>query len=408
MPRSSVLALLLFASTLTVMAGSTIAPVLEVIRGDLAVSGTAAGLIITAHGLAIAVSSPLMGRLIDRWGFCRPLAGGLLLYGIAGAAGIFVTTYPALIASRLLFGVGAAAVFSGTTVALLELYRGPERDRVMGWRGSVTSAGGVVWPLLSGALGGISWHASFGAYLIGVPLGLLSLRLLPRAERRDVGGPREGQAGMVRLLRTYPALLVWCGLFLVSMVFMYALAVFLPQRLAQVGVEVPFLVSLYTVAASLLATVAGLAYARVRARLGYGSLLRVSAVSWVAAFLILGLSGWPPLMLLAPALVGLGQGLSMPALTVLMGEGVPAAQRGRATALSSTALFAGQFVSPLLFGPLMAATSVTTGYLIAAAAAALLVAGLTALRVTDPEQPRDGAPKPSKPSAPVVGAATRQ
>jgi ACDE family multidrug resistance protein len=55
------------------------------IRSDLGVSGTAAGLIITAHSLAIAVSSPLVGWLIDRLGVRPVLSGGLVLYGIAGA-----------------------------------------------------------------------------------------------------------------------------------------------------------------------------------------------------------------------------------------------------------------------------------------------------------------------------------
>lgn len=269
---------------------------------------------------------------------------------------------------------------------MLELYRGPERDRVMGWRGSATSAGGIAWPLLSGALGGVSWHASFGVYLIGVPLGLLTLRVLPPVPRAS-GGQRRERGGALRLLRGHPALLGWYGLFVFSALLTYSLAVFLPQRLAQVGIQAPFLVSVYTTGASLVATAIGLVYARLRARLGYGVLLRAAAGSWLAAFAILGTSGWPPVMFLAPALFGFGQGLLMPALTVLIGDGVPAAQRGRATALSSTCIFAGQFVSPLLFGPLMAATSITAGYLIAAAAAGLLLFVLLAVRVGDPGRP---------------------
>lgn len=54
-------ALLLFASTLAVMAGSAIAPVVELMRGDLGLDATAAGLILTMHGLAIAIISPLAG-----------------------------------------------------------------------------------------------------------------------------------------------------------------------------------------------------------------------------------------------------------------------------------------------------------------------------------------------------------
>jgi MFS family permease len=154
------LVLLLLASMLGPMAGATIVPVLEAIREDLGVGGTAAGLIITTHGLAIAIASPIAGWTIDRWGVRRPLATGLIIFGVAGGAGIFVSSYPALIASRAVFGVGTALVFTGSTVALLTLYQGTARDRVMGWRTSFTSFGGLTFPLLAGALGTLlSWHA---------------------------------------------------------------------------------------------------------------------------------------------------------------------------------------------------------------------------------------------------------
>lgn len=64
--RTGALVTLLLASTPGVMAGSVISPVAEVVRGALGISGTAAGLVVTAHALAVAVVSPLAGRLIDR------------------------------------------------------------------------------------------------------------------------------------------------------------------------------------------------------------------------------------------------------------------------------------------------------------------------------------------------------
>ncbi|WIV57933.1 MFS transporter [Amycolatopsis nalaikhensis] len=82
------LLVLLAASTLGVMGGAVIVPVLELIRGDLGVSGTLAGFILTAHGLAIAVSSPVFGRAIDRWGIRRPMIGGLVVYALGGGAGL--------------------------------------------------------------------------------------------------------------------------------------------------------------------------------------------------------------------------------------------------------------------------------------------------------------------------------
>ncbi|GAB3509257.1 MFS transporter [Amycolatopsis cihanbeyliensis] len=375
----AVLTVLLFASTLGVMGGAIIVPVLEVIRGDLGVSGTAAGLIITSHGLAIAVSSPLMGRLVDRWGVRGLMVAGLVLYGLAGGAGLITTSYPALIVSRLTFGIGAAAVFTATTVALLALYQGAVRDKVMGWRSTATSVGGLVWPLLSGVLGGISWHATFAIYLVGIPLALASLRYLP--DTRD--GTRERDGGVLRMLRERPALLGYYA-FLISFAIMgYVLAVFLPQRLAEIGIDSPLLVSLYAVViGAVLTSLVGLAYARIRRFLGYAALLRLAAAGWVGAFLLFGTVNDPVLLLLAPVLLGLANGIVFPVATVLIDRHAGPRLRGRAASLSGTAIFAGQFSSPLLIGPLIDATTTTTGFLAAAGIATVILLVLLAVKIS--------------------------
>ncbi|WP_017975403.1 MFS transporter [Actinopolyspora halophila] len=381
--RKTALVTLLLASTLAVMAGSILTPVLELIRGDLGVTGTAAGLIITAHSLVIALSSPLWGWMIDRWGTRVPLAGGLVLYGLAGGAGVLTSSYVALLASRLVFGLGAAAVFTGTTVALLTLFQGAERDRVMGWRATATSLGGVLWPLLGGAVGGLSWHAPFAIYLVGVPLGLAVLASLPFTSSTEAGGERDDggpRRGMGWLLRRRPTLLGLYGLQLVTAVLMYALIVFLPQRLAQVGIEAPFLVSLYNVSMSAIMSLVGLLYATMRARLGYDALFRLTLASWVAAFLLLATTSHPLLIAVAPALLGLGQGIALPAITSLVGDTAPQELRGQATSMLGTVTFTGQFVSPLLLGPLARTTSIPTAYLASAGVAGAVLLFLLVTR----------------------------
>lgn len=363
------LALLLFASTLGVMGGAIVVPVLELIRRDLEVSGMAAGLIITTHGLTIAVTSPLTGWLIDRFGVRLPLASGLLLYAVAGGAGMVASSYPALIASRVLFGAGAAMVFTGTTVALLALYGGPERDRVMGWRGTATALGGVVWPLLAGGLGGLSWHAPFGLYLIGLPVGLAALALMP--ETREPRG--RDRVGVFTLLRQRPQLLAIFTLMFLMFVMMYALAVFLPQRLGELGVEQPFLISLLMLPMAAAASVIGLVYARIRTHASHLALLRVSAATWIAGFLLLGTVGDPLAVAVATLLFGLGHGVAFPSLTVLIGQITPAPLLGRANAISATAVFVGQFASPLVLGPVIGATSIATGFLVVAGLAGAIL-----------------------------------
>ncbi|MFJ7155220.1 MFS transporter [Streptomyces sp. NPDC101118] len=384
----AILSVLLLATTLTVMAGAIVMPVVEVIRGDLGISGTEAGLILTAHGLSLAVASPLTGWLVDRMGVRTPLAAGLVLYGLAGGAGLLTDSYVSLLLTRIVFGIGAAFVFTGTTVAVLALYQGPERDRVMGWRATAQSLGGVVWPLIGGALGGVSWHAPFAIYLLGVPLGLATLAALP--DTRGAGGPAKGGT-VLQLLRQRPALIGFYLLQAVCSVLLYAIGVFLPQRLAELGVEEPFLVALYNVVMTVVMSLVGLVYAKLRAGLGYTLLLRLAAVAWVAAFLILGVADQTLLLFLAPALFGLGLGMAFPALAVLIGEGAPPELRGQATSLSGTATFIGQFASPLLLGPLIGATSVTTGFLASAGLSAVVLLLLLPFRAGGPAAAPGGA-----------------
>ena len=71
---------ILASSTLTIMTGAVIAPVLNLIREGLGVDPASVGLIITTHGLFIAIFSPLFGNLIDRIGTKKPFMFSLILY----------------------------------------------------------------------------------------------------------------------------------------------------------------------------------------------------------------------------------------------------------------------------------------------------------------------------------------
>lgn len=377
------LTVLLLASTLGVMGGATIAPVIEVIRQALDVGGTAAGLVLTSHSLAIALVSPLVGRATDRFGPRVPLAAGLMLYGLGGGAGLVTDTYPALFASRLILGVGAAAVFTCSTAALLGLYRGELRDKVMGWRTAATTAGGFLYPLAAGALGNHSWHAPFAIYLIGLPLGAATLLALPHSAPAGDSSrtTKNTRGGAIRLLREHPLLLGLCGLWVATTGLMMVLAVSLPRRLDQLGIHDTLIVALYsTVLASGAASLIGLGYAKLTARFGYARLMRLAATAWTAALLLFAAADHPVILLLVPVLTGIGSGIAMPTLTVLADHAAPAEQRGTATSLQATALFGGQFASPIVFGPLIDATSIATGALVAAAGTAGILIALFRLQ----------------------------
>ncbi|WP_428240789.1 MFS transporter [Gynuella sp.] len=382
------LTLLLLASTLAVMAGSAIVPVVELMRSDLGIDATAAGLILTMHGLVIAITSPLVGWMIDRWGVRGPMAAGLLLYGLAGGAGVFVSNYSVLIFSRAIFGIGAAFIFAGTTVAMLSLYRGAIRDRVMGWRTTATSLGGVLFPIMGGGLAtAFSWHATFGLYTVGIPLGLTALVVIPGSGNEP--SPDHYKESVLSLLR--PALIAVYFLVLIQAVMLYALAIFLPLRLSELGLTTPVLVSIYMAIMAAVSSLVGVVFGRLGKRFSYLTLLRLTALTWVLAFLTLGTSSDFIVLAAASAVLGIGNALAFSTTSVLIDDYVSESLLGRAMAMFSTCMFLGQFVSPLLLGPLMEATSITTGYLVLSGCATLILGVLFVLRNEANTAPRTDA-----------------
>ena len=183
------LIVILTSATLTIMAGSIIAPVLNVMRDGLGVAPSSVGLIITTHGLFMALFSPLMGSVIDKIGVRRPFIFSLICYGLAGGSGLLINSYWVLLVSRACLGIALSGIFVSINVLILNRYEGGDRDKVMGWRGSAQSFGGVIWPLIGGALGGLSWHFPFAIYMLAIPIGLLAMSVVPDPVTHHQTGP---------------------------------------------------------------------------------------------------------------------------------------------------------------------------------------------------------------------------
>lgn len=84
---------LLFAATLTIMAGATIAPSLPAMRehfSALPQRDVLVRLVLTLPALVIALTSPLMGVLSDRWGRKPLLLAGLVVSGAPDPASRFL------------------------------------------------------------------------------------------------------------------------------------------------------------------------------------------------------------------------------------------------------------------------------------------------------------------------------
>lgn len=346
------LGLILASATLTIMAGSVIAPALNLMREGLGIAPAKVGLIITTHGLFMAVFSPLMGAIIDRHGVRRTYIAALFLYGLAGGAGLLIHSFRVLLISRACLGIGLAGVFAGINVLILNTYEKAERDKVMGWRGSAQSCGGIVWPLLGGALGSVSWRLPFAVYLVAIPIGLLAIAALPEpAANIDKDSSTAGGQSVFQIFRNQPVLFIIYGLTFFGSLLLYSIVVFLPQLLERFGITSSFHIGLFIVAMTASGAATAFGYGRIRTRFSYERIATMVALLWILAFITISLASRSFILAIGAALFGISQGLLMPTVMVWIGIFVPPAFRGRFSSYLGTFGFIGQFLSPVLFAP---------------------------------------------------------
>ncbi|ELY48631.1 MFS transporter [Natronorubrum bangense] len=379
--RRTTLWVILASATLTVMAGAILGPIVPAIQSGLGVSESNAGLIITTHGALIVLVSPIAGALIDRVGPRRPFIFGLLLYAAGGGAGLVVDSFGPLLASRAVLGVGVAFVYTGITVLIYQLYEGQRMERALGLRSSANSVGAVIWPLVGGALGTLSWQAPFGVYLVALPLGLLAVATIPETGIRGASSrtdAKSGLAGVLAVFRRRPGLLSVYLLYFGANVLLYSIVIFYPQLLAGLGITSSLSISLYLAANGLAGGVSAAVYDRLIERTSRHALVAAALGLWLVSFAGATVAGSALTAVPSVVAFGLGLGLVFPSAFAWIEALAPAGRQGQFSSYLASAGYTGQFLSPVLFGPLVPLFGVR-GVFGAAATAAML--GIVALAV---------------------------
>lgn len=349
MKSKMLLFIILASATFTVMAGAIIAPVLNLMRDSLGVNQALIGFVITTHAILIAILSPLVGHIVDKVGTRKPFMFGLILYGLAGGSGLFINSYWILIVSRVFVGIGAACILTPITVMILNIYKGAERDKVMGWRASANSAGGIIWPLVGGFLGTFSWHYPFGVYLVGFILGILALIIVPETHQKIENDSKKYDS-IFNVLKQNPLIISIYGLMFWTMTLLYVIIIFLPQLLENIGISNPFHISLFIFVSAFAGGFTSFVYGKIKSHLSYKMIFSIVLLVWTVTFILISQTSSAIIIASLVAFLGIAQGMAMPAGLILLGELSESKFRGRVVSYYPTFGFVGQFTSPIIFG----------------------------------------------------------
>ncbi|HAX75415.1 MAG TPA: MFS transporter, partial [Cyanobacteria bacterium UBA11372] len=280
----------------------------------------------------------------------------------------------AILGGRALLGLAVAGVMVSATTLIADYYIGQARATFMGLQAAFMGLGGVLFLSAGGSLASASWRYPFLIYLFSwvlLPLILLFIYEPRRANYVSASGENRDQTNAaipVNLL-----ILVY-GVTTLSQVVFYLIPVQLPFYLRSLSNATPTQSGMAIAFCTLFSAFASLSYGKVKAKLDFVSILPVIFGFMGIGYGIIGLAGNYGLILLGLATAGLGLGLLMPNMTVWVSATVPDAVRGRALGGLSTALFLGQFLSPILTQPVSQKAGLGLTY--AFSGALLLVLGI--------------------------------
>ena len=461
--------MVLCAGFLLIVVDMTIVNVaLPSIQRDLSFSQAGLAWVINAYLIAFAGLLLLAGRLGDLFGRKRVYLIGLAIFTCASLLCGLSFDQRMLIAARFIQGIGGAVSSAGILAMIVTLFPRPgEQAKAFGVFSFVASAGAAVGLLAGGLITqAVSWHWIFFVNLpIGVVTAAISARLLASDRGVGIGAGADvlgallitaslmvGVYAIVESSTVGLASLQTMGIGALSLALLAAFVVrqalgrnpILPLRLfagrrlsaanlvqalmSSAFLGFFFLCSLdmervlgygpmaiglaFLPVAAVMAVFSIWFSARLIARFGPGRVLLTGQVVAAAALAMLGLGpanpSYPIHVLLPMALLGLGGGLSFPALTIIAMSDIGPGDAGLASGLLNTtgqvggalglsvlATLAGARTSSLVNGGASSLEALAGGYhlawLVGAGAALISVGVAIAVLRTRPSIPMEAA-----------------
>ena len=179
--RGEMLAMISAIMALMAMGIDVLLPAFDDIRDayDLSGGSSQAGQTITIFFLGLAIGQLIFGPLADRFGRKATLYGAMTVYVISAVGSVFAPSFAALLATRFVWGIGAAGSRVVATAIVRDVFAGPAMARAMSQIMAVFVLVPIVAPTFgAGLIAFLPWWSIFWFCVAwAFAVGLWSLRL---------------------------------------------------------------------------------------------------------------------------------------------------------------------------------------------------------------------------------------
>jgi MFS family permease len=301
-------------------------------------------LLITAPSACIALFAPAAGVITDRFGRRNLMLWAMAVYGIGGFIPFFIDNFWAVVAGRVVIGLGEAAVLTVSNTLMADYFDEKARHRWLMLQGLAGSILGSVTIACSGFLAAKGWQWPFAVYGVAFPILIASIFYLYEPQRRvrqqaDAAAPAAGSPFPVKVA------MVVCGVTVLLSTIYYVQVIHFSVLLKELGVLDPQAIGLAMAIPSLGVPIGSVVF-KLTTRFGVP---RQIALVFLAYCIGLGGIGLAPdyKVALAFAFVQqLANGIIVPVLVAFAQSSFSFQHRGRGMGWWASAFFAAQFLSP--------------------------------------------------------------
>ena len=367
---------LIFSITVTgILANTLVGPAIPDILDAFDQPDSRAGFFVAAGTLPGIVMAPVIGLLADRFGRRAVLVPCLVGFGTFGLLSALAPTFPALLALRLLQGIGSAGLINLAVVLIGDHWTGLERARLVGQNAAILTVSLAVFPPVGGLLTELGgWRLAFVPYALGLATAVLIYHRLdpnPPAESVSLRSQLRGAGAAIRHREVIGATTMGFVIFmLIFGLFLTAMPVHLESEFGLSAGQRGLVIAV----PALTSTLTALRLGWLRGRLGGVRLLVGAGVLFSIAFLVIGGASALPVIIAAALLYGLGEGVFIPTLQDIVAGAATPEQRGAVVAVWVGAARAGQTAGPLIAAAVYGATSTGVTFVLGGVVAAALVA----------------------------------
>lgn len=328
--------------------------------------------ILAIPSLLVAVGAPVAAWAAQRIGMRNAIVLSIALFVVAGLLSMVAPSLGILIAARVLLGLTAGAA-AALAVAVVADFPEERRHTMIGLNGAGGALTGIVSLLLTGwLLDQFGWRATFGVYLLGLPILVAAWFGVANVKQADSASGDGARSSILAPLKLMPAVygmlvLMTVGYFTPTIETAFVLA----DQGASSGAELGSMMMFYAASS----TVFAFAYGPLRRRLDSRAMTVLSLASLAAGCLLMGLFRGQAMIAVALVVAGAGGGLTAPTINSIILDRAPDSLRAGAFGLMVSFMFVAQAATPFVLGALRGQAGMYGGLtLIGSAMAVLAVA----------------------------------